>query len=123
MANYKQQEENMAIYRWQLYHMVNSQLLNSIVLYRQPVDYVAVFLVNLLAQDFMFNHHHLEAFRSLVFSLTAYRHFQGSWYVTARSGSEVAKFWLMVANSKLRQMQVTIEVVQDEQKLWRTSLK
>ena len=87
-----QQEDDMAIHRRQLYHMVGSQLLlNSIILYRQPVDYMAVFLDIYLAQDFIYNHHQLEAFRILVFSLTEYRHcttqeWQSSYQVLAHGG-------------------------------------
>jgi len=118
MANYRQQEGDMAIHMGQLYYLVSSQLLlNRILLYRQPVDYMAVFLVIYLAHDFIYIHHHLEAFRSLVFSLTEYRHFQGSWSVPRRSGSQVTNFWLMVASSQLGQTQDTIKEAKDEQKL------
>ena len=100
MANYKQQDDEMAIYSWQLYHMVSFKLLlNSIVLYRQQVDYMAVFLANFLAQYFTFNHHQFVALRSLVISLAECKHFQGSWSAPRRSG----KFWIMVVESKLGQ--------------------
>ena len=84
---------------------------------------MTVFLDIYLAQDFIYNHHQLEAFRILVFSLTEYRHFQGSWSVPRRSGSQVTKFWLMVASSKLGQMQDTIKVAKDEQKFVENELE
>ena len=118
MANYKQQEDDMAIYKWLLYHMVSSKLLfNSIVLYRQQIDFMAAFLANFLAQHFIYTHHHTEAFMSLVFSLSEYRHFQGSWSVPRRSGSQATKFWLMVGSSKLGHMQENLKLVKDMQKV------
>ena len=124
MANYKQQEDEMTIHRTELYYMVSSQLLlTSIVLYRQPVYYMAVFLVIFLALDFIYSHHHLEASKSLVFSLTEYRHFQGSWSVPRRSVSQVTRFWLMVASSKLGQMQDKLKMAKCEQKFVENKLK
>ena len=122
MAFNKQQEDNMDIYRWQLHQMVSSSLLNIIVLYRQSVVYLAVFLAINLALDFIYNHHH-EASNTLVFSLTEYRHFQGSWSVPRRSGSQVTRFWLMMASSKLGQMQDKLKMAKCEQKFVENKLK
>ena len=77
MAFHKQQKDTMVIYRWQLHKIVSFQLFYSNELCRQQ-QFMAVFLVKFLAQHFTFIHHHFEALKSLVFSLTECRHFQGS---------------------------------------------
>ena len=73
---------------------------------------MAVSVASTLDQLAIFIHRTCEAIMPLKKNLAEYGHFQGSWSVPRRSGSQV-KFWLKVDNDKLDPMQFSGKLVKD----------